>query len=121
MKVIFIFLALWFTGAATPNLDIKHKALGKWSVTVVDAPEEFKHYIVDIKKVGESLKADIKGGDANLKDQVLTVKDDVLTASVFVGEYVDLRIWEEKSVLTGTAQTSFGKLKMVFKKVPKGK
>ncbi len=121
MKILFAFLTLWVAGLSNSNTNIGTKAIGKWEVRVVDAPEEYQRYIVDIKKTGEQIKADIKGRDADLKDQVFTVKNNVLVASVYVGEYVDLRIWEEKNGLTGTAQTSSGKLNMVFKKIQKGK
>ncbi len=121
MKVLLTILSLWLTGNTSPSFNIITKAPGTWEVQVIDAPEEFQRYIVNIKKSGDQLKADIKGGDADLKDQVLTVKDNILTASVYVGEYVDLRIWEEKNGLTGTARTSEGTLKLVFKKLQKTK
>lgn len=121
MKALLIILSLWFTGNIAPSFNIITKAPGIWEVQVIDAPPEFQRYIVHIKKSGDQLKADIKGGDANLKDQVFTVKDNILTASVYVGEYVDLKIWEEKNGLTGTARTSEGTLKLVFKKVQQTK
>ncbi len=120
MKVLFLVLTLWISGNLAPA-DILQKATGIWTVQVTDAPEGFQHYTVHIKKSGNQLKADIKGGDADVKDQIFTVKDNVLSASVYIGEYVDLRIWEEKNGLTGSAQTSQGTFKLVFKKVVKGK
>lgn len=120
MQLLFLILSAWLAGSIVPA-NIEQKAVGKWKVTVTDAPEAYQHYIVNIKKAGNQLKIDIRGGDADLKDQVLTVKDNILTGNVYVGEYVTLNIWETKNGLAGTAQTSSGKLALVFKKMEKTK
>ncbi|MBX3239309.1 MAG: hypothetical protein KIT80_18650 [Chitinophagaceae bacterium] len=122
MKPFFAILTVLLIGATSMTFsDVSTRAIGKWEVLAKDAPEGYQRYMVDIKKSGSTLRADIKGGEADLKDQVLTLKNNVLTASIYVGEYVELSIWEDKNSITGSAQTSSGKLSLVFKKVVKAK
>ncbi|MDR3260532.1 MAG: hypothetical protein LBT78_01715 [Tannerella sp.] len=97
--------------------DIQSKVKGKWEVSVPDAPSEYRLFSLEIKEKEQSLVIDLKGGDVDLKNQKVTVKDGKVTANVYVGEYVQLTVWEEKGVIKGSADTSMGKLSCNFKKV----
>jgi len=96
--------------------DIKEKAKGKWEIVVPDAPDEFNRFDAEIKEKDGVVVMDFKGGDIEVKEQKLTLKDGKLTTNLYVGEYVQIVIFEEKGVLKGTADTSMGKLPFSLKK-----
>jgi len=96
--------------------DIKSKIKGKWEITVPDAPGGYDKYEAEFKEKDGAVVMDFKGGDLSIKEQKFNVKDGKLTANLYVGEYVQLVIWDEKGVIKGTADTSMGKLPLTFKK-----
>ena len=96
--------------------DIKSKIKGKWDITVPDAPGGYDRYEAEFKEKDGDIVMDFKGGDLSIKEQKFTVRDGRLVANLYVGEYVQLVIFEEKGVLKGTADTSMGKLPFNLKK-----
>ena len=117
MYVMLAALCLMCVSVANVNADdIKSKVKGKWEITVPDAPDGFDKYNAEFKEKDGAIVMDFTGGDLSIKEQKLTVKDGKLTANIYVGEYVQLVIWEEKGVVKGTADTSMGKLPFTMKK-----
>jgi hypothetical protein len=97
--------------------DIKTKIIGKWEISVQNAPEEFQKFNAEFKLKDGAVAMSFKGGDIDVKDQKFTEKDGKLSANIYVGEYVKITIWEEKGVMKGTAETSMGPLPFTMKKV----
>ncbi len=95
---------------------IKDKIQGKWEVSVPDAPNGYQNFRLDVKVKDGIYKMDIKG-DADLSNQTLSLKDEKLTANVYVSENVKVTIWEEKGIINGLAETSTGKLPLNFKAI----
>jgi len=122
MKKLYLFLGLvlvYSILAVAMNEKISRDKLeGKWNVKVTDAPYGYQDYVVDIKEDNGEYKADIFFVDSNNKisDQALTLLNGKLTGSVYVdNEKVDLSIWEEKSVVQGSANSSStGTLSLTF-------
>ena len=96
--------------------DIKKKVIGKWEITIPDAPDEFNQFDVEIKEVEGVIIMNFKGGDIDIKEQKFTLKDGKLTSNLYVGENVQIVLFEEKGVIKGTADTSMGVLPFVMKK-----
>ena len=97
--------------------DIKSKVIGKWEITVPDAPEGLQKYTVIFKEKDGAILMDFDAKDSNLKNQKFTEKDGKLSANIYIEESVKVLIWEEKGVLKGTADTSMGLLPLKFKKL----
>jgi len=97
---------------------IKSKVVGKWEISVPDAPVEFQKFTATVKVKDGEVFIDFKNDDVDLKDRKFTEKDGKLTATLYVGESVQIVIWEEKDEIKGTAETSMGKLAIKFKKIP---
>jgi len=95
---------------------IKAKVIGKWEITVPDAPDEYQVFNAVIKEKNGDVFMDFTGGDIEIKDQKLTEKEGKLSTNIYVGEYVKIVILEEKGVLKGTADTSMGTLPFTLKK-----
>ena len=122
MKKLYLFLGLALIysilGIAMKNKISKEKLGGTWNVKVADAPSGYQDYVVDIKENDGEYKADILFVEAKSKltNQKFTLKDGKLTGEVVVdNEKVELTIWEEKSVVQGTAKSySIGTLGMIF-------
>jgi len=126
MKKLFVFLAglcLLCMSAVNVNAadDIKTKLVGKWTITVPDAPDEYQIFNAEFKLKDGSIVMDFTGADMEIKDQKFTEKDGKLSANIYVGEFVKIVIWEEKNVLKGTADTSMGTLPFTLKKVEEKK
>ena len=121
MKTVYVVLAGLFLLCVSSQVnaadDIKSKVKGKWEVTVPDAPEGFNKYTVDIKEKDGTIFMDFNGGGFEIKDQKFAEKDGKLTATLYVGEYVKVVIWDDKGVIKGSADSSIGMLPFVFKKV----
>jgi len=120
MKRMYVVLAalclLCVSVANVQANDIKSKIKGKWDITVPDAPGGYDRYEAEFKEKDGDIVMDFKGGDLSIKEQKFTVRDGRLVANLYVGEYVQLVIFEEKGVLKGTADTSMGKLPFNLKK-----
>jgi hypothetical protein len=101
--------------------DIKTKVIGKWEITVPDAPDEYRQFITEIKEKDGVIVMDFKGGEIDIKDQKFTEKDGKLTANIYIGEYVKIVIWEEDNVIKGSADTSMGTLPFKMKKIEEKK
>jgi hypothetical protein len=96
--------------------DIQKKVIGKWEITIPDAPDEYNQFDVEIKEVEGVIIMNLKGGDIDIKEQKFTLKDGKLTSNLYVGENVQIVLFEEKGVIKGTADTSMGVLPFVMKK-----
>ena len=121
MKTMYVMLAGLFllcisTGKVNASDDLKSKVKGKWEVTVPDAPSEFQKFTLEFKEKDNEIFVDFKGGDFDMKNQKFTMKDGKLTATINVGEYVKLLVWDDKGVIKGSADTSMGTLPIIFKK-----
>ena len=117
MYVMLAAVCLLCVSVASVNADdIQTKVKGKWEITVPDAPGGFDKYDAEFKEKDGAVIMDFTGADLSIKEQKLTVKDGKLTANIYVGEYVQIVIWDEKGVLKGTADTSMGKLPFTMKK-----
>ena len=121
MKRIYVVLvSLCLLSVSAVNVkaadDIKAKAIGKWEITIPDAPDEYNKFDVEILEKDGNIVMNFKGSDIEIKEQKFTVKDGKLTTNLYVGEYVQIVIFEEKGVLKGTADTSMGKLPFNLKK-----
>ena len=120
MKRIYVVLISLCLSVSAVNVkaadDIKAKVKGKWEITIPDAPGGFDKYDAEILEKDGNIIMNFKGGDIEIKEQKFTEKDGKLTTNLYVGEYVQIVIWEEKGVLKGTADTSMGKLPFNFKK-----
>jgi hypothetical protein len=122
MKKLYLFvglvLAYSFLAIAMNNRISKEKLEGKWNVKVVNAPDGFQDYVIDIKEDKGEYKVDILFVDSKdkISNQALTLKDGKLTGNVFIeNERVDITIWEEKGVVKGTAKSpSVGTLDVTF-------
>jgi len=124
MKRMYVLLAavcLLCVSVANAQDDIKCKVKGKWEVTVPDAPGGFDKYEAEFKEKDGSVVMDFSGNDLSIKEQKFTVRDGKLVANIYVGENVQIVIWEEKGVIKGTADTSMGKLPINLKKVEEKK
>ena len=122
MKTMYVMLAGLFllcvsTGKVNASDDLKNKVKGKWEVTIPDAPSEYQKYTLEFKEKDKEIFVDFKGGDFDMKNQKFTVKDGKLTATIYVGEYVKLLVWDDKGVIKGSAETSMGTLPITFKKL----
>ncbi|MDR2120997.1 MAG: hypothetical protein LBP64_09040 [Tannerella sp.] len=118
MYVIFAGLCLWcttVTTAGTTDGDVR-KLIGRWAVTVPDAPYGYQDYTIDIKEKDKEYLIDVKGEEVDVKDKKLTKKDGKLSIELYVGEYVTVTVWEEDGTVKGTADTTQGKLACNFKK-----
>ena len=96
--------------------DIKTKVKGKWEITIPDAPVEYSKFDVEFVEKDGNIVMNFKGSDVEIKEQKFTEKDGKLNTNLYVGEYVQIVIFEEKGVLKGTADTSMGKLPFNLKK-----
>ena len=126
MKTMYVMLAGLFllcvsvVNAQTGN-EFKSKLKGKWVITVPDAPDGMQNYNAEIKEKDGAMLMDFKGGDVDVKDQKFTEKDGKLSLNIYVGEYVKIVIWEEKSAIKGSADTSMGILPFNMKKADEKK
>ena len=122
MKKLYLFLGLIlvysFLAVAMNNKISKEKLEGKWNVKVINAPDGFRDYFVEIKENKGEYKADIcfSGSKDKISNQILTLKDGKLTGNMYVdNEKVSLIVWEEKGVVQGTAGIpSVGTMSMTF-------
>lgn len=87
---------------------------GSWIAKVTDAPYGYQDYQVTINKGKDAYFADIVGSQLNIKKQELKEVEGKLTTTVYAGENVKVVIWSEKGQVKGTADTSMGKLPIVF-------
>ena len=56
----------------------------------------------------------------DIREMKFTEKNGKLSATIYIGEYVRLTIWEEKGVIKGSADTSMlGMMRLVLKKAEK--
>ena len=97
--------------------DIKAKLVGKWVITVPDAPDQFQVFNAEFKLKDGAIVMNFEGGDMEVKEKEFTEKDGKLSANMYVGEYVKIVIWEENNILKGSADTSMGILPFTLKKV----
>ena len=97
--------------------DIKTKVKGKWEVTVPDAPSRFQKFTFTFKEKDGTVLLDLKNGEFDLKDQKCVEKDGKLTVSLYIDDWVNILIWEEKDEIKGSADTSIGVIPMKLKKV----
>jgi hypothetical protein len=107
--------------AEAPNAK---KLVGKWEVSIPDAPYGYRSFTVDIKTQNGEYLADIKNSYVDLKNQKFTEKNGKLSAVIYIeGENVTVTVWEEKNIVKGTASTTQGALDCSFKKAapPKAK
>ena len=126
MKKMFVFLTglcLLCVSAVNVNAadDIKSKVVGKWVITVPDAPDQFQVFNAVFKLKDGAIVMDFVGGDMEVKEKEFTEKDGKLSANIYVGEYVKIVIWEENNILKGSADTSMGILPFTLKKVEEKK
>ena len=119
-KYVIVFAGLCLLCMSVANVyasdDLITKIKGKWEITVPDAPEGFNQYNAEFLEKDGNIVMNFKGGDLEIKDQKLILKDGKLTTNIYVGEYVQIVIWDEKGELKGTADTSMGKLPFILKK-----
>ncbi|MDR3253006.1 MAG: hypothetical protein LBT35_05550 [Tannerella sp.] len=102
------------SAADVPNAK---KLIGKWEVSIPDAPYDYRSFVVDIKTKNGEYLADIKSANVDLKDRKLTEKNGKLSGVIYIdGESVTVTIWEEKNIVKGTASTTQGVLDCSFKK-----
>lgn len=122
MKKLYIFVGLVlvysFLAVAMNNKISKEKLEGKWNVKIINAPNGYQDYLVEIKENKGEFKAGILFVDSKdkISNQILSLKDGKLTGNVYVNnEKVVLTVWEEKGVVQGTAKIpSVGTMSMTF-------
>jgi len=117
--VLFGLIVVYSLLAVAMNQKIsKEKLEGTWNVKLVDAPEGYQDYVIDIKSDESEYKADVLFVESKYKvlDQTFTMKDGKLTGNVSInGENIDLTIWEKKGVVQGIAKSrSNGSMPMTF-------
>ena len=125
MKRVFVLMAaICLLSVSVVNAqtdDIKAKVKGKWEITIPDAPGGYDKYVAEFKEKDGVVVMDFSGGDLSIKEQKFTIKDGKLNANLYVGEYVQIVIWDDKGTIKGTADTSMGKLPFNMKKVEEKK
>ena len=100
--------------------DLKSMVTGKWLVSIPDVPVMDYGFIIDIKEKDNAIVFDMQGEDIDIKDMKFTEKNGKLSATVYVGEYVKLSVWEENGAIKGSADTSMlGMMRLVLKKIEK--
>ena len=100
--------------------DLKNKVTGKWEVSIPDVPVIDFGYMIDIREKDHSMVFDMQGDDLDIREMRFTEKNGKLSATIYIGEYVRLTIWEEKGVIKGSADTSMlGMMRLVLRKVEK--
>ena len=100
--------------------DLRSKVTGKWYVSIPDVPVIDFGFIIDIREKDHAIVFDMQGDDLDIREMRFTEKNGKLSATIYIGEYVKLSIWEEKGVIKGSADTSMiGELRLVFKKIEK--
>ena len=122
MKRLYLFLGLVliysFLAVAMNHKISKEKLEGKWNVKVINAPEGYRDYIVDIKEEKGEYKAEVLFIDSKYKipNLALTLKDSKLTGNLNMDNAkVGITIWEEKGVVQGIVKnSSIGALPIEF-------
>jgi len=100
--------------------DLRSKVTGKWDVSIPDVPVIDFGFIIDIREKDHAIVFDMQGDDLDIREMRFTEKNGKLSATIYIGEYVRLTIWEEKGVIKGSADTSMlGMMRLVLRKVEK--
>ena len=120
-KIVVLMAGLFLLCTPATNVNaaqsIKSKVIGKWEITVPDAPPEFQKFTATVREKDGEVLIDFKNDDFDLKDRKFTEKEGKLTSTLYVGESVKILIWEEKKEIKGSAETSMGVLALKFKKL----
>ena len=118
-RVCVVLAGLFLLSVSMANVqanDIRTLVKGKWEITIPDAPSGYDKYEVEFKEKDGVIVLDSKSSDFTIREQKFTLRDGRLVTNLYVGETIQIVVWEEKGVVKGSADTSMGKLPVVFKK-----
>ena len=101
--------------AQTAN-NIKSKVIGKWDVSITEAPEEYQKLTITFRLNEGKVLMDVKGESLDIKNQELAEKEGKLSITLYVEGEVKILIWDEKEEIKGSAETPMGLLSLKFKK-----
>ena len=124
MKTLYILMiSLLLPGMQTVKVnaagDLNSKIIGKWTVTIPDVPvfSDIFAFSLDVREKDKAIVFDLQGADMDVRDMKFTEKNGKLLATLCIGEFLRIAIWEENDVIKGSVDTlMLGELSLAFEK-----
>jgi len=105
---------------ANTTSDLNSKIIGKWAVTLPDVPvfSDIFAFSLDVREKDKAMVFDLQGADMDVRDMRFTEKNGKLLATLCIGEFLRIAIWEENGVIKGSVDTlMLGELSLAFEKI----